>query len=112
MITATLLNHLESIFGLFYCSVHIELCIYCLLQLQDKFGWDAFKKVFAAYHSIGNVPNDRDGKMNLYVVTFSKVVNMNLAAFFKAWGWPIQGSTEETLSSLPVWSDHPMAQYA
>ncbi|XP_027003010.1 TRPM8 channel-associated factor homolog [Tachysurus fulvidraco] len=82
------------------------------MQLQEKFGWDAFKKVFAAYHSISNVPNDQAGKMNLYAVTFSKVVNMNLAAFFKAWGWPIQAGTEETLSSLPVWSDHPMAQYA
>ncbi|XP_034166696.1 TRPM8 channel-associated factor homolog isoform X1 [Pangasianodon hypophthalmus] len=82
------------------------------MQLQDKFGWDAFKKVFAAYHSINNVPNDRDGKMNLYAATFSKVVNMNLASFFKAWGWPIQPCTEETLSSLPEWSDHPMAQYA
>ncbi|KAG7321764.1 hypothetical protein KOW79_014622 [Hemibagrus wyckioides] len=82
------------------------------MQLQEKFGWDAFKKVFAAYHSIKNAPNDRDGKMNLYAETFSKAVNMNLTAFFKAWGWPIQHNTEEALSSLPMWSDHPMAQYA
>ncbi|XP_060800160.1 TRPM8 channel-associated factor homolog [Neoarius graeffei] len=82
------------------------------MQLQDRFGWDAFKKVFAAYHSISKVPKDRDGKMNLYAETFSKVVNMNLASFFKAWGWPIQPCTEEKLSSLPQWSDHPMAQYA
>ncbi|XP_046718498.1 TRPM8 channel-associated factor homolog [Silurus meridionalis] len=82
------------------------------IQLQEKFGWDAFKKVFAAYHSISNVPQDRDGKMNLYAKTFSNVVNMNLAPFFKAWGWPIQPSTDEMLSSLPGWNDHPMAQYA
>ncbi|KAI5099072.1 TRPM8 channel-associated factor-like isoform X1, partial [Silurus meridionalis] len=81
------------------------------IQLQEKFGWDAFKKVFAAYHSISNVPQDRDGKMNLYAKTFSNVVNMNLAPFFKAWGWPIQPSTDEMLSSLPGWNDHPMAQY-
>ncbi|XP_049323275.1 TRPM8 channel-associated factor homolog isoform X2 [Astyanax mexicanus] len=81
------------------------------MQLQDRFGWDAFKKVFTAYHTINNVPGDNNGKMNLYAETFSKVVNMNLAPFFKAWGWPIQPSTEDALSSLPVWSDHPMAQY-
>ncbi|XP_017552318.2 TRPM8 channel-associated factor homolog [Pygocentrus nattereri] len=81
------------------------------MQLQDTFGWDAFKKVFAAYHNINNVPGDNNGKMNLYAETFSKVVNRNLAPFFKAWGWPIQSGTEETLSSLPEWSDHPMAQY-
>lgn len=95
------------------------ICIFCpslnepvVFQLQEKFGWDAFKKVFGAYHNMTDVPNDRDGKMNLYAVTFSKVVNMNLAPFFQAWGWPIQPKTEENLSSLPVWSDHPMAQYA
>ncbi|XP_053363856.1 TRPM8 channel-associated factor homolog [Clarias gariepinus] len=82
------------------------------MQLQDKFGWDAFKKVFAAYQNMKNVPNNRDGKMNLYAETFSKAVNMNLTSFFKAWGWPIQTSTEETLKKLPKWSDHPMVQFA
>ncbi|XP_051718222.1 TRPM8 channel-associated factor homolog [Ctenopharyngodon idella] len=82
------------------------------MQLQEKFGWDAFKKVFAAYHNMSGVPNDNAGKMNLYAETFSKVVNLNLCPFFKAWGWPIQPSTEEKISHLPEWSDHPMGQYA
>uniref|UniRef100_A0A8C9ZVJ9 Peptidase M60 domain-containing protein n=1 Tax=Sander lucioperca TaxID=283035 RepID=A0A8C9ZVJ9_SANLU len=78
------------------------------LQLQGKFGWDAFKKVFAAYHKITNYPSDNDGKMNLYAVTFSQAVGMNLTGFFKAWGWPIDRATEKKLSNLPPWSDHPM----
>ncbi|XP_062872473.1 TRPM8 channel-associated factor homolog [Trichomycterus rosablanca] len=82
------------------------------MQLQDKFGWDAYKKVFSAYQSMPNVPTNNAGKMNLYAETFSKVVNMNLSPFFKSWGWPIEPSTEKTLSSLPEWSDHPMVQYA
>ncbi|XP_030633516.1 TRPM8 channel-associated factor homolog [Chanos chanos] len=82
------------------------------MQLQDEFGWDAFKKVFAAYHQMKDVPKNNKGKMNVYAETFSKVVNRNLAPFFKAWGWPIEPSTEERLSSLAVWSDHPMAQFA
>ncbi|XP_067221774.1 TRPM8 channel-associated factor homolog [Chanodichthys erythropterus] len=82
------------------------------MQLQEKFGWDAFKKVFAAYHKMSGVPDDNAGKMNLYAETFSKVVNLNLCPFFKAWGWPIQPSTEEKISHLPKWSDHPMSQYA
>ncbi|XP_026224886.1 TRPM8 channel-associated factor homolog isoform X2 [Anabas testudineus] len=81
------------------------------LQLQEKFGWDAFKKVFAAYHNMTNVPNDNKGKMNLYAETFSQTVQMNLCGFFKAWGWPIETSTEEKLSNLPPWTDHPMVQY-
>ena len=75
------------------------------------FGWEAFKKVFAQYHTMQNVPGDNAGKMNMYAQTFSQVVEKNLASFFKAWGWPIDGATEEKLSSLPAWTDHPMAQY-
>uniref|UniRef100_A0A3B5ABI2 TRPM8 channel associated factor 2 n=1 Tax=Stegastes partitus TaxID=144197 RepID=A0A3B5ABI2_9TELE len=82
------------------------------MQLQEKFGWDAFKKVFAAYHKMSNFPSDNQGKMNLYAETFSQAVGKNLAGFFKAWGWPIQTATEEKLSKLPVWSDHPMVQYS
>ncbi|KAJ7990207.1 hypothetical protein DPEC_G00297920 [Dallia pectoralis] len=81
------------------------------MQLLDKFTWDAFKKVFAAYHTMENVPNDNKSKMNLYAETFSNTVNQNLSSFFKAWGWPIEPATEEKLSNLPMWSDHPMAQY-
>ncbi|KAF1393752.1 hypothetical protein PFLUV_G00019280 [Perca fluviatilis] len=78
------------------------------LQLQGKFGWDAFKKVFAAYHKITDYPSDNHGKMNLYAETFSQSVRMNLTGFFKAWGWPIDRATEKKLSNLPLWSDHPM----
>ncbi|KAL1278899.1 hypothetical protein QQF64_025572 [Cirrhinus molitorella] len=81
------------------------------MQLQEKFGWDAFKKVFAFYHDMNGVPNDNEGKMNLYAETFSKVVKLNLCPFFKAWGWPIQPDTQEKISHLPEWSDHPMVQY-
>ncbi|XP_069003625.1 TRPM8 channel-associated factor homolog [Embiotoca jacksoni] len=81
------------------------------MQLQDKFGWDAFKKVFAAYHSMSSFPKDNKRKMNLYAETFSQTVEMNLTGFFNAWGWPIDTATEEKLSNLPAWSDHPMVQY-
>uniref|UniRef100_A0A669BCQ3 Peptidase M60 domain-containing protein n=1 Tax=Oreochromis niloticus TaxID=8128 RepID=A0A669BCQ3_ORENI len=90
-------------------SVWVALETY--LQLQEKFGWDAFKKVFAAYHHMSNFPNDNSTKMNLYAETFSQTVGMNLTGFFKAWGWPIETATERKLSQLPYWNDHPMTQY-
>uniref|UniRef100_A0A8C6U4B0 Peptidase M60 domain-containing protein n=1 Tax=Neogobius melanostomus TaxID=47308 RepID=A0A8C6U4B0_9GOBI len=80
------------------------------MQLQDRFGWDAFKKVFAAYHSMSGFPKDNKGKMNLYAVTFSETVGMDLTGFFKAWGWPLEGGTEKKVSKLPAWTDHPMAK--
>uniref|UniRef100_A0A3B4A2Y9 Peptidase M60 domain-containing protein n=1 Tax=Periophthalmus magnuspinnatus TaxID=409849 RepID=A0A3B4A2Y9_9GOBI len=81
------------------------------VQLIEKFGWDSIKKVFAAYHTMNNVPKDNKGKMNLYCVTFSETVGMDLTGFFKAWAWPIEGDTEKKLSKLPTWSNHPMTEY-
>ncbi|XP_042072879.1 TRPM8 channel-associated factor homolog [Haplochromis burtoni] len=81
------------------------------MQLQERFGWDAFKKVFTAYHHMKDIPKDNKGKMNLYAETFSQTVGMDLTGFFKAWGWPIETATEGKLSTLPPWNDHPMTQY-
>ncbi|KAM6987376.1 TRPM8 channel-associated factor homolog [Tautogolabrus adspersus] len=83
------------------------------MQLQEKFGWDAFKKVFGAYHKMdpATYPKENKDKMNLYAETFSQAVMMNLCGFFKAWSWPIEKETEEKLSKLPPWSDHPMVKY-
>ncbi|CAJ1066156.1 TRPM8 channel-associated factor homolog [Xyrichtys novacula] len=81
------------------------------MQLQEKFGWDSFKKVFAAYHKMSDCPKGNPEKMNLYAETFSNTVQMNLCGFFKAWGWPIEKATEEKLSKLPAWNDHPMTKY-
>ncbi|XP_073345134.1 TRPM8 channel-associated factor homolog [Pagrus major] len=90
---------------------HMWVALETYMQLQEKFGWDAFKKVFAAYHKMSDFPHDNKGKMNLYAETFSQTVKMNLAGYFKAWGWPIETATEEKLSNLPPWTDHPMTQY-
>ncbi|XP_072302105.1 TRPM8 channel-associated factor homolog [Eucyclogobius newberryi] len=83
------------------------------LQLQEKFGWEPFKKVFAAYHTMDDstIPSDNPGKMNLYAVTFSQVVGMDLTGFLKSWAWPIDGVTEQKLSNLPAWTDHPMTKF-
>ncbi|XP_061574974.1 TRPM8 channel-associated factor homolog [Cololabis saira] len=91
---------------------HVWTALETYLQLQEKFGWDTFKKVFAAYHDMSDFPGDNPGKMNLYAETFSRSVGMNVTGFLKAWGWPIERATEEKLSSLAPWSDHPMVQYA
>uniref|UniRef100_A0A8C6U4M7 Peptidase M60 domain-containing protein n=1 Tax=Neogobius melanostomus TaxID=47308 RepID=A0A8C6U4M7_9GOBI len=90
-------------------SVFVALETY--VQLIEKFGWDSIKKVFGAYHTMENVPKDNKGKMNLYAVTFSEAVKMDLTGFFKAWGWPIESDTEKKVSNLPAWNDHPMAKY-
>ncbi|KAJ8280241.1 hypothetical protein GJAV_G00052220 [Gymnothorax javanicus] len=79
------------------------------LQLQEEFGWEPFKKVFAAYQGKKNVPRAKDAKMSLFAEMFSRTVERNLTPFFKAWAWPITADTEKKLADLPEWTDHPMS---
>ncbi|CAH2273158.1 Hypothetical predicted protein [Pelobates cultripes] len=78
------------------------------LQLQEGFGWDPFKRLFAEYQTMSGLSNDKTEKMNLWAVKFSQAVNINLVRFFKAWGWPINDKTCSILSSLPEWENNPM----
>ncbi|XP_056428954.1 TRPM8 channel-associated factor homolog [Hyla sarda] len=90
-------------------SVWIALETY--LQLQEGFGWDPFKQVFAEYQTLTNVSKNKNVKMNLWAEKFSHAVNKNLVPFFKAWGWPIDDATNNKLSTLPEWDKDPMKSY-
>ncbi|XP_018419909.1 PREDICTED: TRPM8 channel-associated factor homolog [Nanorana parkeri] len=79
-------------------------------KLQEGFGWDPFKRLFADYQTMSNVSNNKTDKMNLWAEKFSQAVNKNLAPFFKSWGWPID-QTSEKLSALPTWEEDPMKKY-
>ncbi|XP_018419924.1 PREDICTED: TRPM8 channel-associated factor homolog [Nanorana parkeri] len=81
------------------------------LQLQEGFGWDPFKRLFAEYQTLSNVSKNNKDKMNLWAEKFSQAVNKNLAPFFKSWGWPIEETTSQKLSALPAWEEDPMKTY-
>jgi len=81
------------------------LALYMYYQLQQKFGWEAFKKVFAQYHELSpdQRPKSDQEKRDQWLVRFSKAVKQNLGPFFQLWGIPISESSQESISSLPVW---------
>ncbi|XP_073475341.1 TRPM8 channel-associated factor homolog [Aquarana catesbeiana] len=81
------------------------------LQLQECFGWNPFKQLFAEYQKLSDVSSSNSDKMNLWAEKFSKAVNKNLAPFFKSWGWPIEEKTSQKLSTLPMWEEDPMKKY-
>ncbi|KAM5171251.1 TRPM8 channel-associated factor homolog [Mantella aurantiaca] len=82
------------------------------LQLQEGFGWHAFIRIFGEYHTLSNVSKNNTDKMNLWAEKFSQTVHMNLSPFFKSWGWPIEETTSQKLSTLPMWEEDPMKEYA
>jgi hypothetical protein len=75
------------------------------VQLQDAFGWDAYKKVFAEYRAApkDELPKNDDEKRDQWMVRFSKTVGKNLGPFFQAWGVPVSESALDEVKKLPAW---------
>lgn len=78
-------------------------------QLQEAFGWEAFKAFFRAYQEMAaNDPSGRyartDGqKRDLWVKTFSRITGRNIGPFFEAWGIPISNEAKQEVAPLTPW---------
>jgi hypothetical protein len=81
------------------------LALVMYLQLQEQFGWEAFKKVFAEYHSLTDSerPKTDADKRNQWMVRFSNTVGRNLGPFFDAWNVPVSEDAKKQVAHLPVW---------
>jgi len=81
------------------------LALYMYCQLQQGFGWDAYKKVFAEYRDLpaDQHPKNDDEKRDQWMVRFSRAVGRNLGPFFGAWGVPTSQPARDSLKDLPTW---------
>lgn len=75
------------------------------LQLQEEFGWEAYKRVFADYVARPPEPFPRSTqeKIDQWVLRFSRSVGRNLVPFHRRWGFPVSPEVEAALAGLPVW---------
>jgi len=76
------------------------------IQLQQTFGWEPFKKVFAEYRKLpqNERPKNDAEKRDQWMVRFSRTVGKNLGPFFVAWGIPVSAGALDSLTDLPVWT--------
>ncbi|MDE2823119.1 MAG: M60 family metallopeptidase [Chloroflexota bacterium] len=74
-------------------------------QLQQAFGWDAYREVFATYRALSDYerPKSDAEKRDQWLVRFSRQVGRNLGPFFKAWGVPTSQQARNSVADLPVW---------
>jgi len=78
-------------------------------QLQEGFGWEAFKTFFRDYQAMaakdtsGNYANTEQKKLDLWVTTFSKVTGRNVAPFFETWGLPVSAEAKKQVEGLNKW---------
>ncbi len=74
-------------------------------QLQEQFGWDTYKRVFAEYRALekSQRPRNDDEKRDQWMVRFSNAAGRNLGPFFQAWGVPTSKAARDSIAHLPVW---------
>ena len=74
-------------------------------QMQQEFGWDAYRQVFATYRALPDAerPKSDDEKRDQWLVRFSRQVGRNLGPFFEAWGVPTSQAAQDSIADLPVW---------
>ena len=74
-------------------------------QLQQAFGWDAYRQVFATYRTLREEerPRSDDEKRDQWMVRFSRQVGYNLGPFFETWGVPTSRAARDSIADLPVW---------
>jgi Peptidase M60, enhancin and enhancin-like/N-terminal domain of M60-like peptidases len=75
------------------------------VQLQDAFGWDAYKKVFAEYRAASKdaLPRSDDEKRDQWMIRFSRTAGRNLGPFFQMWGVPVSQTALDEIKKLPAW---------
>ena len=74
-------------------------------QMQEAFGWDAYRRVFATYLALPDAerPRTDDEKRDQWLVRFSRTVGRNLGPFYEAWGVPTSQAARDSIASLPEW---------
>ena len=84
------------------------------IELQQGFGWDTYKKVFAGYRALPDAerPKTDDQKRDQWMVRFSRAAGRNLGPFFQAWGVPTTPEARASVAALPSWMppDFPTAK--
>ena len=75
-------------------------------ELKQAFGWEAFRKVFAAYRDLAAAerPRTDEAKRDQWLVRMSRAVGRNLGPFFEVWGVPTSPEARETVQGLPPWT--------
>ncbi|MDE0002429.1 MAG: M60 family metallopeptidase [Rhodospirillaceae bacterium] len=84
---------------------HPFLALIMYAQMQQAFGWEAYRQVFATYRTLPGAerPKSDDEKRDQWLVRFSRQVGRNLGPFFEAWGVPTSRAARDSIADLPAW---------
>jgi hypothetical protein len=72
-------------------------------QLEEAFGWDAFKKAITAYQKLPALPRSNPQKQDQWMIEMSRATGKNLAPFFTYWGIPLTDAARAQVKDLAAW---------
>lgn len=81
------------------------LALHMYVQLEEAFGWETYKRVFAEYRDLprGERPKSDAERRDQWMVRFSRACGRNLGPFFEAWGVPTSEAARASIAALPAW---------
>ncbi|GJQ28784.1 MAG: hypothetical protein HBSAPP03_06680 [Phycisphaerae bacterium] len=81
------------------------LALHMYVQLEQAFGWETYKRVFAEYRDLPRAerPKHDADKRDQWMVRFSRACGKNLGPFFQAWGVPTSDAARASIADLPAW---------
>jgi hypothetical protein len=81
----------------------LALCMYA--QVQDAFGWELYRKVFAEYRDLPPTerPKSDQEKRDQWLLRLSRAADRNLGPFFETWGVPTSQAARDSLSVFDTW---------
>lgn len=81
------------------------LALHMYLQIREAFGWEPYKRAFAAYQQLprSERPRNDDQKRDVWLVQISTATGRNLGPFFQAWGIPTSDAARDQVAHLPSW---------
>lgn len=81
------------------------LALQMYVELQQEFGWELFKKVFALYRDLPrkDQPKSDLERRDKWLELVSQVSGKNLGPFFQAWGVPVSKAALAKVKHLPGW---------
>lgn len=84
------------------------------LLIQEEFGWEPYRKIFAEYHEMpkNEWPKTQQEINDQLVVRLSIACGRNLAPYWKIWNLPLTDKVEQVLKVLPVWQPKEVAKWS
>lgn len=80
------------------------------IELQEGFGWDAFKNVFKSYIGQPAIDNDQE-KRDQWLIRFSKAAGRDLSRFFEIWGIPVTSAAKRQVAGPALWIHPELSKY-